>query len=330
MTPGRLAVSDVAITAGRALFTVQGRRLIFDGHLRVSGFDRKTEVRLPALAAGEQLKLLDLDPSQHFTKPPPRYTEATIVKTLEKLGIGRPSTYAPIISTIRRRQYVELTKRQFHATDLGKLVTDQLVRHFHVLMDVKFTSDMEERLDKVEEGAADWVKLLRDFHEPFAADLNEAEKNMKRPEPEETKYKCEKCGKPMLRRWSRNGPFLGCSGYPECRFTQPLDVEGKPAERPAAEPTDEKCDKCGAPMVVRTGRHGRFLACSAFPKCKNTRSLEAAPEIPDDLKTCEKCGQPMAVRRSRHGPFLGCTGYPDCRNAKPLPKPPQPKPDKAS
>ncbi len=339
MSPGRLGVTDVEVTAspiapvkareetehvppapGTATFAVQGRQLLFDGHLRLTGFDRKTELRLPHLASGERLKLLDIEPSQHFTKPPPRFTEASLVRILEKLGIGRPSTYAPIISTIQRRLYVGLRKRQFHATDLGKLVNDELVRHFSDIINVKFTSEMEERLDAVEEAKADWLQLLKEFYKPFSADLKEAEQNMKRPEPEETEYTCEQCKSPMLKRWSARGYFLGCSAYPKCRFTQPLDEEGKPAPRPEPEPTEEKCEKCDGQMLVRTGRHGRFLGCSNFPKCKNTRSLEPPPEIPEELKTCEKCGEPMAVRRSRRGIFLGCTGYPKCRNAKPLPK----------
>ncbi len=266
------------------------------------------------------MKLLALEPSQHFTKPPPRYSEAALVKTLEKLGIGRPSTYAPIISTIQLRHYVKLEKRQFHATELGKTVTDQLVGHFGDIMDVQFTSHMEDRLDEVEEAKSDWLQVLREFYEPFSADLKNAEKNMQRPVPETTEHKCETCGKPMLKRWSPRGQFLGCSGYPECRFTIPLDDAGQLAPRPAPEPTDEKCEKCGSPMVIRTGRHGRFMACSASPKCKNTRNLDAPVEIPDALKTCEKCGKPMAVRRSKRGMFLGCTGYPQCRNAKPMPK----------
>ena len=320
MTPGRLAVTDVEIAAGRATFEVQGRRLLFDGHLKLTGFDQKTEVYLPRLAPNDPLKLLALEPSQHFTKPPPRYSEAALVKTLEKLGIGRPSTYAPIISTIQLRHYVKLEKRQFHATELGKTVTDQLVGHFGDIMDVQFTSHMEDRLDEVEEAKSDWLQVLREFYEPFSADLKNAEKNMQRPVPETTEHKCEKCGKPMLKRWSPRGQFLGCSGYPECRFTIPLDDAGQLAPRPAPEPTDEKCEKCGSPMVIRTGRHGRFMACSAYPKCKNTRNLDAPVEIPDALKTCEKCGKPMAVRRSKRGMFLGCTGYPQCRNAKPMPK----------
>ena len=182
MTPGRLAVTDVEIAAGRATFEVQGRRLLFDGHLRLTGFDLKTEVHLPPLAPNDPLKLLALEPSQHFTKPPPRYSEATLVKTLEKLGIGRPSTYAPIISTIQQRDYVKMLKRQFFATELGKLVTDQLVAHFGDIMDVKFTSHMEDRLDEVEEAKTGWLQVLREFYEPFSADLKNAEKNMKRPE----------------------------------------------------------------------------------------------------------------------------------------------------
>ena len=320
MSPGRLAVADVEIAAGRATFEAQGRRLLFDGHLKLSGFDAKSEVQLPPLEPNDPLKLLALDPSQHFTKPPPRYSEAALVKTLEKLGIGRPSTYAPIISTIQLRHYVKLEKRQFHASELGKTVTDQLVGHFGDIMDVQFTSHMEDRLDEVEEAKTGWLQVLHEFYEPFSADLKNAEKNMQRPTPETTEHKCEKCGKPMLKRWSPRGQFLGCSGYPECRFTVPLDDAGQLAPRPAPEPTDEKCEKCGSPMVIRTSRHGRFMACSAYPKCKNTRNLDTPVEIPDALKTCEKCGKPMAVRRSKRGMFLGCTGYPECRNAKPMPK----------
>ena len=320
MNPGRLHATDAEIAAGRATFKAQGRRLLFDGHLRLTGFDPKSEAHLPPLAPNDPLKLLALEPSQHFTEPPPRYSEATLVKALEKLGIGRPSTYSPIISTIQLRHYVKIEKRQFHATELGKTVTDQLVKHFGDIMDMQFTSHMEDRLDEVEEAKTGWLQVLREFYEPFSADLKNAEKNMKRPAPEPTEHKCEKCGKPMLKRWSPRGQFLGCSGYPECRFTMPLDDAGQLAPRPAPEPTTEKCEKCGSPMVIRTGRHGRFMACSAYPKCKNTRNLDTPVEIPDALKTCEKCGKPMAVRRSRRGMFLGCTGYPECRNAKPMPR----------
>ncbi len=316
MPPGRMKVTDVEIGAGRCGLEAQGRELLFDGHLKLTGFDRDSLTVLPPLTAQEPLALVALTPTRHETKPPPRYSEATLVKTLEKLGIGRPSTYAPIITTIQTRGYVKVLKRVFSATELGKVVTDQLVQHFGDIMDVKFTSHMEDRLDEVEEAKTDWVTVLREFYGPFSEDLKKAGDLMKRPEPEQTEYKCDKCGKPLLKRWSVRGPFLGCSGYPECRVTMAIDAEGKPQARPEPEATDQKCDKCGAPMVIRVGRHGRFLACSAYPKCKNAKSVEPPPEIPDNLKSCEKCGAPMAVRSGRNGRFLACTAYPKCRNTK--------------
>jgi len=320
MAPGRLAVTDVRITAGDALFTVQGRRLLFDGHLRLTGYDAKGDVLLPPLEREMPLRLIGLQPSRHFTKPPPRYTEASLVRTLEKLGIGRPSTYAPIITTIQERGYVELRRRKFHATELGKLVTDRLVEHFSDIMNVEFTSRMESRLDEVEEARTDWVETLRAFHRPFAADLEKARENMKPPEPEMTEFKCRRCGRPMLKRWSRRGLFLGCSGYPECRFTQPLDEEGKPVVRPEPQTLDEKCPRCGRPLVRRTSRHGPFIGCSGYPECSYSRNLEERVEVPEELRRCDKCGAEMVVRRSRRGRFLACSAYPKCRNTKPLPR----------
>ena len=316
MAPGRMKVTDVDVQAGRCTFEAQGRELLFDGHLKLTGFDYDSLTSLPPLAVKDPLNLVELTPSRHETKPPPRYSEATLIKTLEKLGIGRPSTYAPIISTIQTRGYVKVAKRLFSATDLGKLVTDQLVKHFGDIMDVKFTSHMEGRLDEVEEARTDWVTVLREFYGPFSEDLKKAGVLMKRPEPEQTEFKCEKCGKPLLKRFSVRGPFLGCSGYPECKVTMSIDADGKPQARPQPEATDQKCEKCGAPMVIRTGRHGRFLACSAYPKCKNAKNIEPPPEIPDNLKTCEKCGSPMTVKTGRRGRFLACSAYPKCKNAK--------------
>jgi len=319
MSPARFAVTEVKIVAGDAVFSVRGKRLDFDGHLRVAGYDAKDDVLLPPLEPGMALRLLKLEPSQHFTKPPPRYSEASLVRTLEKLGIGRPSTYAPIITTIQERGYVRLVKRRFHATDLGKIVTDLLVKHFSDVMSVEFTSRMEERLDEVEEARADWVETLRAFHEPFAADLGKARENMKPPEPEITEFKCPRCGRAMLRRWSRRGEFLGCSGYPECRYTQPLDEEGKPVERPEPQILEEKCPECGKPLVRRHSRHGPFIGCSGYPKCRYTRNVEERIELPEELRKCEKCGADMVIRRGRRGRFLSCSAYPKCRNAKPLP-----------
>jgi len=320
MTPARLAVADVHVSAGDALFTAQGRQLVFDGHTRLSGYDDKNDIQLPPLAVNQALDLIEFDPSQHFTKPPPRYTEASLVKTLEKLGIGRPSTYAPIISTIQDRKYVRLEKRLFYATEIGQVVTDQLVLHFQDIMNTQFTSRMEEELDEIESAQRDWVTALRDFYTPFAADLEKAKKEMKRPEPEETTYTCPECGKPMLKRLGRNGYFLGCSGYPECRFTQPLDKEGKPVNRPPPSELDEKCPECGLPLVRRHGRHGPFIGCSGYPKCRFVRNIETPVEVPDALKKCEKCGSDMVIRFSRRGRFLGCSAFPKCRNTKQLPE----------
>jgi DNA topoisomerase I len=320
MMPGKLSVNDVQITAGDAIFNAQGRRLAFDGHLKIMGYKADSDTTLPELTEGQIVNLLKLDPSQHFTKPPPRYTEATLVKILEKFGIGRPSTYAPIITTIQDRSYVELAKRQFSATDLGKLVNDQLVEHFKDIVNVEFTSQMEQKLDKVEEAKVEWTKALHEFYEPFSVDLEKAKKNMKRAEPEVTEHKCPDCEKFLLRRWGRQGPFLGCQGYPECKFTSPMDAEGKPAPRPKPETLEEKCPECSEPLLKRHGRHGPFIGCSGYPKCKFVRSLDTPIEIPDDLKKCEKCDGEMTVRRSRRGPFLGCSNYPKCRGTKPIPK----------
>jgi DNA topoisomerase-1 len=312
---------------------------------------------------------------QHFTEPPPRYTEATLVKALEAKGIGRPSTYAPIIATIQERGYVYLEEKKLRPTDLGFAVTDQLVEHFPEIMDAQFTAGLETQLDEIEERKANWVEVLKRFYGPFSSAVERAEEGMGtvkvQPQPTDqvcelcgkpmvlrtgrrgpflacsgypkckqtrpapgsreaeaaamaTDEKCEKCGRPMVVRSGRRGPFLACSGYPECKSTRPIpgSKEAERAKRPPPEPTDQVCDKCGSPMVIRSGRRGRFLACSAYPKCRNARPLpggEKEPVIATDEK-CEQCGRPMAVRQGRYGQFLGCTGYPECKGIKKLPK----------
>lgn len=323
MKPAIYAVTTVDIDAGRCLFRTQGKELLFDGHTAITGHDlKKDDQILPPLRDGQGLELLKLDPSQHFTKPPPRYTEATLVKTLESKGIGRPSTYAPIITTVQQRGYVTQEKRQFRPTDLGMLVTDKLVKHFPRVLDVEFTSKMEDLLDGIEDGQTEWLAVLRDFYGPFKKALEVAHKDMEsaKASAEETGEVCPNCDKPMVFRWSRRGKFLGCSGYPRCRTTMPVEGERTPA--PAPKPTDEKCELCGEPMVIRSGRRGEFLACSGFPKCRNTRDLGGASAPDDapveDAPTCEKCGRPMKLRQSRRGRFWGCAGYPKCRNTKPL------------
>ena len=322
MREQRLAITVIDIAAGPYLLRARGVRVLFPGFTVVYP-TRDTEVAVPEVKEGDWLDLLALESQQKFTEPPPRYSEASLVRALEEKGIGRPSTYAPIIGTIQERGYVYLEEKKFHPTDLGFAVTDQLVAHFPGIMDVEFTAGMETKLDRVEEGEADWVTTVREFYSPFSESLAQAEQNMQRisVQPQQTDEVCEVCGKPMLLRVGRRGPFLACSGYPECKHTRPAPgspEQGRPGKAPP-EPTDQVCDKCGSPMVIRTGRRGRFLACSAYPKCRNTRPLPEDEAAAANEK-CDLCGRPMAMRRGRFGAFLGCTGYPECKGIKRLPK----------
>ncbi|HHT9137702.1 MAG TPA: type I DNA topoisomerase [Candidatus Wunengus sp. YC60] len=320
MKPALYAVTDVEIIAGRYAFKARGRELLFDGHTRVSGHEmEKDDQILPTLEKDQKLELIELSPTQHFTQPPPRFSEASLVKTLEKMGIGRPSTYAAIISTIQDRGYVKQEKRAFYATELGTLVTEKLVEHFPKIMDVKFTSHMEDELDKIEDEKIVWLDVLKEFYEPFKNDLERAVGEMKsvKGTPEESNKICTVCGQPMVIRWGKHGKFLGCSAFPKCKSTLPLDEKGEPA---SPETTDQKCEKCGSAMVIRASRHGKFLACSAYPNCKNTKSLTGeTTKVEPTNEKCEKCGSPMVIRFSKKGRFMGCSAYPKCRNIKSLP-----------
>jgi len=334
MKPGVFDTTTIDITAGRAEFRATGSVMKFAGWLRAyieisdEELETKTatklekgpqDVLLPPLTEGERLRLLKLDPEQHFTKPPARYTEATLVRELERLGIGRPSTYATILSKIESRTYTRREKRHFVPTELGFVVTDMLVESFPDILDVAFTAEMEDRLDRIEDGEADWVQTLKEFYKPFAAALKQAPKKMQMKVDE----KCPACGAPMIKRFGRRGFFLACSDYPKCKETKSLNDDEE--ERKPPEETDITCDKCGSPMVVRHGRYGEFLACSAYPKCRNVKSFTRQPdgtvapaEEPQTDETCEKCGKPMAVKVGRYGRFLACTGYPKCRFTKPI------------
>ena len=303
---------------GQATFTGEGKELLFAGFLRAFGGAEKGSP-LPVVAEGTELAVTAIDPSQHFTQPPPRYSEASLVAELEKQGIGRPSTYAPIISTIQERGYVELLQRRFQATPLGELVTDKLVAHFPDVMNVAFTKQMEEELDKVEEGEVDWVAALREFNGPFQADLAKARTEMKGANEEPVEgVACERCGAPMVYKLSRGQRFLSCSRYPECTFTRPVDEAGNPIV--LAE--EVRCDLCGGKMRPRSGRRGPFLACENYPTCKFTRPLpeeEARRKklleklfADGRLPSCGKCGQPMELKMGPRGPFLGCSTYPKC------------------
>jgi len=318
MKPSRRAVTEAAVAAGPARFAAQGVTLLFDGHERVIGL-REEEAPLPPLVEGEALELESLDPTQRFTQPPPRYTEGSLVRTLERLGIGRPSTYAPIISTIQERGYVRQQDRRLYATALGKVVTEELREHFPRLLNVKFTSEMEDDLDRVENGREDWRRLLEAFYGPFQKDLEKAMSEMERVPGRKTDQPCEKCDGMLVIRSGKYGLFLGCSNYPECDFTRPLE----PAERSEPQKTDETCPECGKPLVIRQGRRGKFFGCTGYPECTYTRPLKGSaarrtPPKKTDIK-CDKCGEAMVIRSGRRGRFLGCSAFPRCRNTRPLP-----------
>jgi DNA topoisomerase-1 len=278
--------------------------------------DEDGQPRLPELTAQERLDLLALLPEQHFTQPPPRYTEATLVKALEEHGIGRPSTYAPILSTIRDRGYVEMEERRFKPTDLGYLVNDMLVGNFTDILNVAFTAGMEEKLDDIAQGERPWVPMMREFYDPFAETLEKAQREIQHVNEaaELTDQVCNKCGKQMAIKLGRFGRFLSCTGYPECKNARPM-------EEIPPEPSDEICETCGKPMQIRTGRYGKFLACTDYPECKTSR-----PILVKLGKNCPKCIEGELVeKKGRSGrPFFGCARYPACdwvSFARPLPEP---------
>ncbi len=284
----------------------------------------KEERRLPQLQEGMELKLLGIDPKQHFTQPPPRYTEASHNKELEEKGIGRPSTNTTIQNVIRNRDYVDVEERKFKPTPLGMVVTTMLVESFPTILDFEFTAKLEEELDRIENGQRQWGDTLSEFYSSFLQYLQKAETNMKGAKGEEAGVICVKCGEEMVVRHSKNGPFLACSGYPKCRNTAPYPgVEGAEQAPKVQEVSDETCEKCNSPMVIKEGRYGKFLACSAYPDCKNTKKINAGDgqadpqEEPTDQK-CEKCDSPMVIKEGRYGRFLACSAYPDCKNTKPL------------
>jgi len=313
MNPAVFDVTTVDVEVGDKLLRATGTVLKFDGFLKVyaPGDEPREEgegTSLPAVAEGDRLTTRKVTPKQHFTQPPPRYTEATIIKALEAAGIGRPSTYATIVSTILNRDYVVKEKGALKATDLGITVTGLLVENFPDIFEIQFTARMEEELDKVEAGEDDWVRVVRDFYAPFELDLRQAESRqaeLKQSVQQESEVVCDLCGRNMVKKYGRNGPFLACPGYPECRNTKPLEGESGP------QVTDEVCSKCGSPMVVKTGRFGRFLACSAYPACKNTASFKVGVACPEP-----GCGGQLVEKRTRRGKmFYGCDRYPECKFA---------------
>ncbi len=336
------AVYDTAaadIENGPAVFHCTGRTLKSDGFLRVYRGAVKAEGeeddepeegeggRLPPLAVGDVLTLDALKPEEHRTSPPPHYNEASLIRAMEKHGIGRPSTYAPTIKTIVDRGYVRrnLKDRKLIPSELGILVTEKLKEHFPEVVSLTYTAEVEEKLDLVAEGKAGWTGVVRDFYTPFskALELAATEMTTTRIEPKLSDEKCPLCAEPMLIRESRFGKYLSCSTFPKCKGKIQLTPEG---QKIVLEKTGESCDLCGKDMVIRTGRKGRFIACSGYPECKNTFSLDADGkkiEGSRPLQTtrpCNKCQRPMWLRVGKRGFFLTCPGYPKCRNLKPVSK----------
>ena len=307
-----------------------GSVLKFDGFLAVyeEGKDQKDEEdeelkhKLPPLKPGEALKLRSIKPEQHFTEPPPRYTEATLVKELEADGVGRPSTYASILSTIQERDYVRKEGGRFVPTELGMVVTDLLLENFDDIFDVTYTARMEDALDEIEEGKLDWRQAMAEFYEKFSADLSRAEKHMtdiKRME-KPTDLVCDKCGRPMVIKWGRHGSFIACTGYPECTNTRELNVDLPDVDKvDLTEQEDEEyCPNCGRPMVLKKGRFGQFYACTGYPDCKTTRrvgSQEKKPDVPLEEK-CPQCGHNLVLKQGRYGEFTACSNYPACKYIK--------------
>ena len=327
MKPAEFDQTTFDITAEPYILRASGSVMKFPGYISVymeakdeDSKEDDEEGLLPDLKEGETLKLLDLESKQHFTEPPPRYTEASLVKALEELGIGRPSTYAQILSNVQERQYVAKDVGRFKPTDLGKLVNQLLVAHFPDILNVQFTAQMEQELDDVEDGRRNWVEALRDFYGPFARTLSKAEvemKDIKRMQIE-TKLKCEACAQPLVIRWGRHGEFLSCSNYPECKTTHEFKRDDKGEIVIQKQEAQGECEKCAAPLLLKRGRFGPFLACSKYPDCKFTKAIPVG--IP-----CPKCGGDLVQRRSKRGmTFYGCSKYPNCDFAswnRPLKRP---------
>ena len=316
-------------------FRVTGSVLKFDGFLKVyeeskEGKDEEDEElkhKLPPLEAGQKLTLKALKPEQHFTEPPPRYNEASLVKELEERGIGRPSTYSAILSTIQERQYVQKLGGKFVPTEIGLVVTDLLVENFRDIFDVQYTARLEEELDEIEEGKETWTDALAEFYKKFLKDLQYAEKhmeNIKRME-KPTDEKCERCGAPLVIKWGKHGSFYACSTYdkenPEsCTFTKenPINLPDLDSADMQETTQEEYCENCGRVMVLKRGRFGQFMACTGYPDCKTTRRLDQGKKVPDIPldEPCPKCGRNLMIRHGRYGEFTACSGYPECKYVK--------------
>lgn len=311
MNDAKFEQQSITFISPKAQFRATGRKLLFDGFYRVIGSDDKDKL-LPTLHTGDTIELQSISTEQHFTEPPSRYSEASLIKKLESEGIGRPSTYAPTISTLQSRDYITIEKRAIIPTEIAFTVTELLEKHFEEIVDASFTASMEETLDEISDEGKSWHKILLDFYYPFIEKIDAGKANiasLKVATP--MGRNCPQCGSELLLRSGRYGQFIACSGFPKCKYTEQVEGEEKASTSESDETTEEMCEKCGSPMVIKNGRNGKFLACSGYPKCKNTKTLNQ--ETKYSTVPCPDCGGKLLWRQSRRGAFWGCEHYPKCK-----------------
>lgn len=300
-------------------FKANGKRLVFDGFYRATGYNEKDKL-LPALTPNTPAKLDTITATQHFTEPPARYNEASLIKMLESLGIGRPSTYAPTITILDTRKYIEIKEKRIYPTDIANVVIELLEKHFSEIVDSDFTARMEEKLDLIASNEQDWQQILKDFYTPFMTKIDDGKKNIQSQKTATpTGEMCPDCGSELLLRKGRFGEFVACSNFPKCKYTKNLNEQEEDSGKKAIA-TDEICDKCGSPMVIKGSRRGDFLACSAYPKCKNAKPLTPAKQL---STPCPECGGALQERNGKRGSFYGCVNYPKCKfisNIEPVDK----------
>jgi len=303
MKDAKFETQNIYISNEKGEFKISGKRLIFDGYYKVYG-KPSADTLLPEFKENEKLKLDNIKATQHFTKPPERFTEASLIKKLESLGIGRPSTYAPTITLLQNRNYVEVKEKKLHPTEIAFTVIEILEKHFPNIVDANFTANMEEMLDNIASGSKNWQEMLKEFYYPFMELIQKGEKEI--PSQKISKpigELCPECGAPLVIRKGRFGEFIACSSYPKCKYTRAIEEK--------EQKVDVKCDKCGADMVIKRGKRGEFLACSNYPECKNTKPLNP-PEVLEDVK-CIECGGDIIKRKGPRGEFFGCSNYPECK-----------------
>ncbi|WP_017284169.1 type I DNA topoisomerase [Helicobacter pylori] len=309
---------SVVVACEKGEFKANGRKLLFDGYYKILGNDDKDKL-LPNLKENDPIKLEKLESNAHVTEPPARYSEASLIKVLESLGIGRPSTYAPTISLLQHRDYIKVEKKQISALESAFKVIEILEKHFEEIVDSKFSASLEEELDNIAQNKADYQQVLKDFYYPFMDKIEAGKKNIiSQKVHEKTGQSCPKCGGELVKKNSRYGEFIACNNYPKCKYVKQTENANDGAKQ-------ESCEKCGGEMVQKFSRNGAFLACNNYPECKNTKSLKNTPsanEIIEGVK-CPECGGDIALKKSKKGSFYGCNNYPKCRflsNHKPINK----------